>query len=192
MCGGGVVCRSSGLRHCVSSTAVCPASGRTGVSFGTPSPNEYGKDETSAYLEYAPRTFRNFGYTNGGTITPYSFPTLKAEIESNHPLIMAGNIQKNTSGHAWVVSSIMVEQIPYDIIDPQSGMSLGHGVDVFYLIHCNWGWENGYRNGFYIQDYFNPAKGPKLDDYGNPVNPDHDPNIGKYECNLRMLHGIRK
>lgn len=154
----------------------------------------YGTAATGARLEDAPRTFRNFGYSNGGKVENYTFEKVKAEISTNHPVICrAQTSQNNSTGHAWVISAIAEERIPWTECDPQTGLVVRSGYEVFYLVHCNWGWGNKKeRNGFYIQDYFNTNKGPKVgyDLIRLPYSPLQGYPDYKYE--RRILTGIRK
>lgn len=156
----------------------------------------YDAQGTKAPMSNVPRTFRNFGYTNGGTVSDYSFETVKAEIASNHPVIAGGKPDKNANvGHAWVISSILVEEIPWTICDAQTGLVVSSGVDTFYLVHCNWGFQytnDIIRNGFYIKDCFDPSKGPRRDDDGNFVTYNNNPLYGNYRYDVQIVHNIRK
>ncbi len=150
----------------------------------------YGKYSTSASVNDAPRTFKNFGYSNGGKVSDYSFELVKSEIATNHPVIARAEYEKNESGHAWVISSIVEEKVPWTEYDPDTGLLARSGVETFYLVHCNWGW-GGDRNGFYIKDCFDTNKGPKLDDDKIPV---YDPQTRYYNFlyERKVVHGIRK
>lgn len=126
----------------------------------------YGVGSTSSKTSYAPRTFENFGYQNGGTYADYSFWTLSYEIVHNHPVLLSAkrsmaitsfpNGQADTSyynGHAWVADQFLTAVGRVTVFDYNNGGIVFRDTLTREFIHCNWGW-NGVHNGFFLSGHF--------------------------------------
>lgn len=129
-----------------------------GVAFDA----DYNSDETSANTEDAVNLMRNrYGY-NVTKMTDYNIDNVINDLKSkNKILIMQGAdhwrhtwlvFKKYYGGHAWVVDGYI------DKVEC--------GVRSKY-IHCNWGWDNGQYNGYFLSSALDAANDMQYDDNGN-------------------------
>ena len=161
---------------------------------------EYGVDSTSAKTSYAPRSFENFGYQNGGTYSDYSFWTLSYEIVHNHPVLLSARRSMKTTtypnghvdtsyykGHAWVADQFLTAIGRVTVFDKDNnGEIVYRDTLTRHFIHCNWGW-NGEYNGFFLSGQFK-YKYP----YSFPQRTQIDSFTGsEYKYLLKQVTGIR-
>lgn len=86
----------------------------------------YGTSSSGAYSGYAPRTFRNFGYTSADEMRAMT-SEFRTSIRKGYPVYMAGNVPAENSsfdlslgistaqveygsGHAWVVDTFLQQK----------------------------------------------------------------------------------
>lgn len=134
----------------------------------------YGADISSASHSNVSRTFKNFGYTSGGSMESYNLDEIY-NIVVSRPIYVSGcaikkvtkktilgiTIDTTTSyqeGHAWVIDQVLVrERNKYTYID--GVLQPGSVKEYEKLVHCNFGW-NGQDNGFYYSKKFDTNVGP--------------------------------
>lgn len=135
---------------------------------------DYGVEVSLANSADVPRTFVNFGYTSGGSVTSYNLDGIM-DVISTRPVYVAGAALKITEplldifgleifprvsydkGHAWVIDQVL----------ERSRYVLGNGIETTrafvketeYLVHCNFGW-NGWCDGYYYSGIFDTNEGP--------------------------------
>lgn len=109
---------------------------------------DYGCGDSSANTSNIPRTFKNFGYSNSGTVASgINYQTIKTQLKANMPVILVGFTNAG-KGHAWVCDGYrQQEKCTYTLLH----------------LHMNWGWYewnypdckyNGwYASGVYQANY---------------------------------------
>ncbi|MFI3332356.1 MAG: C10 family peptidase [Rikenellaceae bacterium] len=127
-------------------------------------PNNLGG--TSAVLNFAPRTFENFGYSNGGT--HYSQVTnqdIIKELKKGYPILIRGGIDEdNSKGHAWLAHGLMT------ITTTETEMTT-NPIETYittatsYYVKNNWGLHGSY-DGYYLVGNYDTTKGAEYDDDG--------------------------
>lgn len=161
----------------------------------------YGVNGTPSNDAYIPRTFENFGYTNGGTQTTYNFWGLSTEIVHNKPAIVvgyrkqyinsyAGGVVSQSDtlliGHAWVVDQF-VSALRHVTVYNRNTWEVLYSADVEqHFLHCNWGW-NGSYNGFFVSGEFDITS-PLVFETKSPLD---TLNEYTYKYNLKQYTGIR-
>lgn len=124
----------------------------------------YSCDGSSASTSRVPATLQNFGYS-GGSYNDYEYFTVKNEVDSGYPVILAGGSNggwwifgQYQDGHAWVCDGVQ-ERMYFDCVpDPNTP---GEQISVYAghydaSLHMNWGW-GGNWNGWYSAYNWNPS-----------------------------------
>lgn len=100
----------------------------------------------------------NFGYSSASQAS-YNVSSVTSSIANNKPVILGGGRNKGWSfiniyseGHMWVCDGFLRNKICNFAED---GTLLGSQTSL--LLHMNWGWGNGYENGWYAFNNFNPG-----------------------------------
>ena len=128
---------------------------------------KYDSTSTTAPDSLIPRTFTNFGYSNGGVRSNYRYWDQTVEIVHGHPVIVVGyrtqgyathpDLQVDTfyrNGHAWITDQFLRVLRNVTVYDKTTGEVL-YSEDLYqYYLHCNWGWGGAY-NGFFLTEEFN-------------------------------------
>lgn len=160
----------------------------------------YGEKESSASAENVPRTFRNFGYSSGGTLQDYNTDKLLTElimywrpvyvrgdaIKTQHKVLGIVMSNSYSGGHAWVVDAML--QRRREVMVYINGKYDRTYTDSEILVHCNWGW-NGDFNGYYYGGVFDTNKGPVLTRSSSDESNGQE---GYYQYRLQMITGITR
>lgn len=149
-----------------------------GLTIGT----KYGEDTSSSTIDNACKGFKSYGYE--ATIKNSSVTDLLSEISGyRRPVFMVG--KSSGKGHAWVCDGIIrkISEFNYYVEYLNScneytnyGETLMEnpgscGGESYLRLHMNWGWENGYENGWYL----------------NPTPADRDYSSGRKNMYVRPL-----
>lgn len=95
-----------------------------------------------------------YGYTNAKRNIGYNETTIVNSLNSGNPVFIAA-ISDIVNGHAWVI----------DGYKRQSRYVSGVHKTRYYM-HCNWGWEGGACNGYYLSGVFDLSDGAVTSDAG--------------------------
>lgn len=94
------------------------------------------------------------------------------EITQKHPVCMIGTFENTNEGHAWVASGAKYQGIAY-VYDLYTFRERFNFVSVYrytvdclpiYYFYMNWGWADGYRNGYYHDINIAPTSSGKIID----------------------------
>ena len=137
-------------------------------------------------LSNIPRTFKNFGYSNGGSYIDYNEQDVCNELKNHYPILLTGyskkisNVSANTSifgilcvstkyskGHQWLAHGLLERtETEYKYADDQSPLTKrlvvveSRQVSVQNYILCNFGWRDDKTlNGYYLSGVFDTNKG---------------------------------
>ena len=131
---------------------------------------EYGLDASSSYDSYVPNALLAMNYSS---IELHNYTGNNAHtmvFDRRMPAYVSGvgylaNGSKK-GGHAWVVDGIIKYDVPiydnpYNPFDPNFMLNPPKliGKDIDYVVHCNFGWENGACNGHYNTGVFDLVDG---------------------------------
>lgn len=123
-------------------------------------------DGSGANCNHIYRTFMNFGYSNGGTVTDYKLSTLKNCLLDG-PVIGCGYSSRKVTkflgitikttysdGHEWIYDQYMEQYRYRNTYNRTTGQLISSIKETRTLVRCNWGW-GGTSDGFYLSGYFN-------------------------------------
>ena len=172
----------------------------------------YGVEESGADPANIPRTFRNFGYSSGGTLKAYNKNEVVNELKNGYCVLLGGfshkkqkkvlGIKVNTSyegGHRWLAHGLLtrsrtktvkktVKYIGTATKPEQDFYSEGSSVETADYILCNFGWGDHDYNGYYLGDVFAPIEeGPNFKENISKSDKDY-----KYQYKITAVTGIRK
>lgn len=133
----------------------------------------YATSGSGAHDSTIPRTFKNFGYTSGGSIESYNYDEIYSTV-AVRPVYISGKAKKKVTtktilgitvstttsyqeGHAWVIDQTMTRTRYKKIY--VDGEYQDKTQEYEHLVHCNFGWD-GTDNGFYYSKQFNTNEGP--------------------------------
>ena len=165
----------------------------------------YGVDETSGKFEDIPRTFRNFNYSNGGTIRKYNTDEVIKELKKGNCIIVKGmRIKKDfkifgwtlfstySKGHAWINHGLMERR--RNIYHYKAGKLVSTTSESLWYPLCNWG-DNGNDNGYFLSDVFNKSAGPAyptdLEGISDSMNTTQN-DSANYKYRVQTIIGISK
>ena len=134
---------------------------------------------------YIPRTFENFGYTNGGYEILYNTEAVVNELKNGYPLLIGGN--DGVSGHVWLGHGLMELRHIIRGYNELDEVVVSNSIFQGYYILYNWGWE-GWCDGFYLSGIFDPYTAPenKYPDITRGIVPDN------YQYDVVVYTNIRK
>ena len=104
--------------------------------------------------------FNKNGHLNASPLQSYNDKDIIDALKAQKIIYTRGNRIKYinrtgassySAGHAWVIDGYM---------------SAAYRRALYYLVHCNWGW-NGTANGYYLINAFNTHNGPLITDTYN-------------------------
>ena len=132
---------------------------------------EYGLDSSSSNIYNALNAFVGMSCYSNLEIHNYTGNNAHTMVfDRRMPAYVSGvgylaNGSKK-GGHAWVVDGIIKYDVPiydkpYNPFDPNFMLNPPKliGKDIDYVVHCNFGWENGLCNGHYNTGIFNLIDG---------------------------------
>jgi hypothetical protein len=152
--------------------------------------------------------FRNMGYRDPGDFIAYNYSGVRASIDRDEPVMVAGYAKEITTthssgiqtkshkeGHYWVIDACA--KLETKVKDKVTGKEQPDPYPLDY-VHCNLGW-GGSKNGWYISGVFdtrydnNVPNFPWPDNYG-PLPIEGKRSVGEsgfYKYYIQMLTGIR-
>lgn len=169
---------------------------------------QYSPKGSGAYSEDVPKTFQEFGYTNGGVLSDFSFEKVQDElIRANgkgYPIYISAsdtiiiehkhNWWRNwtetsyNGGHAFVIDGISKAQRVVRVVQTFTGKELHRHYETLDLLHANLGWDKDRYNGYYNKHVFNTQEGPFLKNTTSPIIEGED---RVYRYNFKIITGIR-
>lgn len=126
---------------------------------------DYKCNGSGAQTAQSTSTFQNFGYSSGGSYNNYNYFTVKSEVMSGYPVILAGGrdagwwiFGQYKDGHAWVCDGVQEWMYFNCVPDPNTP---GEQISVYSgnydaFLHMNWGW-GGAWNDWYSAFNWNPG-----------------------------------
>ncbi|MCF0172800.1 MAG: C10 family peptidase [Bacteroidales bacterium] len=170
---------------------------------------DYGVLSSGASPENIPRTFVNFGYSNGGALSSYSTYLVASELESGYPVLLSGYDTRHTTiqtnifgkvvsitysyegGHCWLAHGLLTRRRL--VSRYEDGVFVGSYYQTNNYILCNFGW-GGVDDGYYADWAFDTNAGPI---YGETIatrgtTTTTESNPGFYEYHITSVTGIRR
>ena len=169
---------------------------------------EYGRENSSVKPEKVTNILDFYNFSHGPLINYSGYDAIK-ELIAQRPVFMSGfDLRKRKgrkylvcgptiysySGHAWLIDGYItmrrkITSFYYGASKPQVRY------EEMDFVHCNFGWENGKRNGYYLSNAFKPCQGPVSTD-PNSYN-SHAPRSkeegtqGDYQFKKQIITGIK-
>ena len=116
----------------------------------------YFYDGTFCFPKYAANYMRSIGYQNA-TITDYNFTDVKDMLDRGKPTIMCSIPNINLlQSHSWNLDGYKIKQ-RNKITKSYKGETLIRtytSTEESKMVHCDFGWENGICNGYYVSGVF--------------------------------------
>jgi hypothetical protein len=157
----------------------------------------YGASSSGGWEDNIPRTLKNFGYSNGGSLSDYNDDKVFNELKLGYAAIVSGYAKETVTkkkflgitvkttityseGHVWVLDRVL--QKYRTKTEYTNGVITLISTESQYLVHCNFGW-GGYDNGYYYSRAFNTNVGPSYTRSGTS---------GHYQYDIDAITGIRK
>lgn len=157
---------------------------------------------SGAKSENIPRTFKNFGYSDGGKLIDYNTETIVSELKNKHCVLVSGfshkkvkkflGIKVKTSysgGHQWLCHGLLKRERLVETYS-SDGVLQGTSMEEEWYVLCNWGW-NGYQDGYYLSKAFNTVQGPTYPDTRSIDNINESENYN-YQYKIQAIVGIRR
>lgn len=134
---------------------------------------DYGVEVTLAEVSNTSRTFKNFGFTDGGSFQGYNYSKLTQNL-ANGPALGSGYSIKHvykykilgmkvgqktwyTDRHVWVFDKTLYRRRHVNVYS--NGKLVESNYDLQRLVHINWG--DGYKtNGYYLSTRFDANEEP--------------------------------
>lgn len=131
------------------------------AEIGVKTKTKYGETASSASIDNACRTLKEYGYTQSKIVEHTELTSILGQLDNGNPVFMSG-INKNDEGHTWVCDGYSVSKsndkcevmaIDKAAMDRDNNITFAN---MYYKdrhiewrqYHMNWGW-NGARDGFY-------------------------------------------
>lgn len=128
--------------------------------------NFFGSGETFSTPAKAKRFLRDVGYTGTEKHLGYDADVIKKTLDNDCPVFI-GALASSNHGHAWVIDGYLnYENIIKTYNGPTTLLKTNTVNKLF--VHCNWGWQDTDKNGYYASKVFDTRNGP-ADLSGYPV-----------------------
>ena len=133
------------------------------------------------------QTFVNFGYANGGTTITYSTPQVVQELRNGYPILISGKEDPSDNmGHIWLGHGLMELRVDVKEYNEFDEIMASYSNIVNYYILCNFGFDAGNANGYYLSGVFCANEGPAYPSPTRGVIADF------YQYDLEAIVNIRK
>ena len=120
--------------------------------------NFFGSGETFSTPAKAKRFLRDVGYTGTEKHLGYDADVIKKTLDNDCPVFI-GALASSNHGHAWVIDGYLnYENIIKTYNGPTTLLKTNTVNKLF--VHCNWGWQDTDKNGYYASKVFDTRKGP--------------------------------
>jgi hypothetical protein len=172
----------------------------------------YGVQVSEAGADSIPITFKNFGYTCGGTVKNYNKVEVVRELKNGYPVLMGGCSQKvydtflgirvsgykYFGGHFWLAHGLLTSKkittvkktVKYVGSATRPVLDFykeGSSVESNDYILCNFGYGETDFNGYYLGDAFDIYAGPTYNEGFSKSG-----RSGCYQYKLTAVVGIRR
>ena len=162
--------------------------------------NSWGIDETGgtgADTGDIVNLLRSMGYRNPSSLTNYDKDGIISSLDSKHPAVMRGNMEKITTtsgwwifkkeyvtytkGHAWLVDGYAIQDRKFRTVKRKSRKFVSEYTVSDTFIHCNWGWGGKY-DGYFEPGVFNSNTPIEL-----RCNNDKESTPGYFQYNIQNI-----
>lgn len=161
-----------------------------------------------------PRTLKNFGFSNGGSLQGYNTNTVVSELRYGYHVLIGGcesrtlhkkkflgiTIKKYytySAGHRWLAHGLLERARTISTYNSDNVLVSEREESVWYPL-CNFGW-GGYGDGYYLSGAFDTNKGPAYDWVGPHTRSDagdtsaeNETTPNNFQYNMTAVIGIRK
>lgn len=157
---------------------------------------DYGIEESGADPKNIPRTLKNFGYTNGGTLVDYKTDEIVSELIAGYPVLVGGKLEKHQvlgftyydKGHRWLCYGLLKRSRELKVYD-SSNHYLRSYEEIEWYPYCNWGWGSS-GDGYYLSNAFDVYRN-HYNDHVAFVNYSEAPQLN-FQYDVTAVIGIRK
>lgn len=161
------------------------------------------KGGSGAKAENIPRTLKNFGYSNGGSLKGYNTTSVVSELKNGFGVLVGGFSHKKvkkflgiktkttySGGHRWLCHGLLERRRTVKTYS-SSGVLQSTTTESEWYPLCNWGW-GGYQDGYYLSSAFNSSNGPSYPDgTRSPLNENGSDDYN-FQFKITAVTGIRK
>lgn len=158
---------------------------------------------SGANAEHIPRTLKNFGYSNGGSLKNYNTETVVSELKNGYSVLVGGFSHKTeetflgitvntkyTGGHRWLCHGLLERRRTVSTYTSKGELKNTTTESLWYPL-CNWGW-NGYCDGYYLSKAFNSNNGPSYSTSTRGSEVENGSEDYNFKYNITAVTGIRK
>ena len=154
----------------------------------------YRTDMSFSEIYYIPRTLRNLGFYNCGSLYPYDKEQIVQTLKDGRYIIMAGYPEEGNhqGGHAWLVHGLIENVQVLQPIDPDTHSEIGGAQSqTKWYLRCNWG-DAGVGDGYYLCGVFNIVNDPVINEIYNTVNVNYTGVFTEqYNYDIEYISGFR-
>lgn len=179
------------------------------INYGLSSEGGSGADPANI-----PRTLKNFGFSNGGSLNGYNTNTVVSELRQGRHILIGGfesrtlhkkkflgiKIKKYytySGGHRWLAHGLLERERTISIYNSNNVLISETNESIWYPL-CNFGWD-GYGDGYYLSGAFDVNRGPSYNWVGPYTRSDSDNEImedegtpNNFQYKVTAVTGIRK
>lgn len=138
---------------------------------------EYGTNGSYSDITHAKLGLLQFGYL-GDINSSANINDILRSLNNSLPIYMRGTTYnpytKKDEGHAWVIDGLYTITTKYTYYSTSTLSPVGSTSEYKRYLHCNWGWQEEYLNGYYVFEVFNPGE------------------YEFYNSSLKIIHNIRR
>lgn len=161
------------------------------------------KGGSGANADNIPRTLKNFGYSNGGSLKGYNTSSVVSELKSGYGVLVGGFSHKKvkkflgikikttySGGHRWLCHGLLERRRTVKTYS-SSGVLQNTTTESEWYPLCNWGW-GGYQDGYYLSSAFNSNNGASYPDATRSTSSENGSEDYNYQFKITAVTGIRK
>jgi hypothetical protein len=152
---------------------------------------KYGCAESEADTQDAVTFLKNIGFSLWRELVQYHSGIAIASINGGEPLIVRGCSNKHTilgillyydKCHAWVIDGYLKRQTSSIMGNRPPTIT-----STTEYVHNNWGWTNGFKNGYFRSGVFNSVPGPDIPSSGTKSD-----EAKNYKYDIKMTFDMRR
>lgn len=158
---------------------------------------------SGASADNIPRTLKNFGYSNGGSLSDYKTETVVSELKNGYSVLVGGYCHKTVSkflgfkintkysgGHKWLCHGLLERRRTVKTYNSNGVLQNTTSESEWYPL-CNWGW-GGYQDGYYLSNAFDSKSGPSYPTSTRNNNTENGSEDYNFQYKITTVTGIRK
>lgn len=158
---------------------------------------------SSASADNIPRTLKNFGYSNGGSLNSYNTERVVSELKNGYSVLAGGFSHKKvkkflgikvkttySGGHRWLCHGLLERRRIVKTYNSNNVLQNTTTESEWYPL-CNWGW-GGSQDGYYLSEAFNSNAEPSYSASTRSTDGENGSEDYNYQYKITAVVGIRK